>query len=306
MMCAEPGTMPTRKPSTEPRAIGAADCRHSSRVGISSREARADHLAGDRLARRRQDLAEAEQPHGHRHDADAVAQLLDVEAVAEVPGHHVDADARRAAARCTPSAACARARSTTCRRGTRGRARAARCTRAARSAARSWRAAAPPAVSMMTPNVPATNEPTAAMASAAPARPLLRHGVAVDAGHDRGRLAGDAHQDRGGRAAVLRAVVDAGQHHDGLGGIEAEGGRQQDGDAGERADARQHADERADQAAEESIEQHVRAEGDREAEQPGCRGWLPCAALEPEHAARQRRLRAAVLNSGGRARSRRC
>ena len=118
---------------------------------------------------------------------------------------------------------------------------------------------------------------------------MLGHGVAVDAGHDRGGLARNAHQDRGGGAAVLRAVVDAGQHDDGLGGIETEGDGQQDGDAGERADARQHADQRADQAAEEGVEQHVGAEGDREAEQQivedrfhGC--------LEPEDAARQRRL----------------
>ena len=32
---------------------------------------------------------------------------------------------------------------------------------------------------------------------------FLRHGVAVDAGHDRGGLARDPHQDRRGRAAVL-------------------------------------------------------------------------------------------------------
>ena len=43
---------------------------------------------------------------------------------------------------------------------------------------------------------------------------LLRHGIAVDAGHHRGGFARDAHQDRGGRAAILRAVVDAGEHHD--------------------------------------------------------------------------------------------
>ena len=79
MMCAEPGTMPTRKPSTEPRAIGIADWRHSSRLGSSSRKRGGDHLAGDGLARRRQDLAEPEQPDRDRHDADAVAQLLDVE-----------------------------------------------------------------------------------------------------------------------------------------------------------------------------------------------------------------------------------
>ena len=92
-MCAEPGTMPTRKPSTEPRAIGVADWRHSSRLGIKSRKARRRDLLGDGLARRRQDLAQAEQADRNRHDADAVAQLLDVEAVAEVARHDVDADA---------------------------------------------------------------------------------------------------------------------------------------------------------------------------------------------------------------------
>ena len=43
---------------------------------------------------------------------------------------------------------------------------------------------------------------------------LARHLVAVDAGDDRGRLAGHVEQDRGGRAAVLGAVVDAGEHDD--------------------------------------------------------------------------------------------
>ena len=99
-----------------------------------------------------------------------------------------------------------------------------------------------------------------------PGPALAGHGVAVDAGHHRGGLARDAHQDRGGGAAVLRAVVDAGQHDDGLGGVEPEGHGQQDRDAGERADSRQHADQRADQAAEERVEQHVRAERDRETE----------------------------------------
>ena len=58
------------------------------------------------------------------------------------------------------------------------------------------------------------NEPIAAIASAAPARPLLRHRVAVDAGHHRRGLARNAHQDRGRRAAVHGAVVDAGEQHD--------------------------------------------------------------------------------------------
>ncbi len=37
MICADPGMMPMKKPSTEPRAIGQRDCRHSSRVGSNSR-----------------------------------------------------------------------------------------------------------------------------------------------------------------------------------------------------------------------------------------------------------------------------
>ena len=41
---------------------------------------------------------------------------------------------------------------------------------------------------------------------------LTRHLVAIEAGHDRGRLARDVDQDRRRRAAVLRAVIDAGEH----------------------------------------------------------------------------------------------
>ena len=37
MMCAEPGMIPMKNPSTLPRAIGIADWRHSSRFGHNSR-----------------------------------------------------------------------------------------------------------------------------------------------------------------------------------------------------------------------------------------------------------------------------
>ena len=49
---------------------------------------------------------------------------------------------------------------------------------------------------------------------------------------------GNAHQDRRGRAAVLRAVIDAGEHDDGLRGVEAERHRQKDRDAGRAARCR--------------------------------------------------------------------
>jgi hypothetical protein len=117
---------------------------------------------------------------------------------------------------------------------------------------------------------------------------LLCHGVAVDTGHHRGGLAWNAHQDRGGRAAVLRAVVDASQHDDRFGGVEAECHRQQNADAGERPDAGQHADQGADHAAEKSIEQHVRPERDREAKQQAVDGGFH--RLVPERHGRQRRF----------------
>ena len=119
---------------------------------------------------------------------------------------------------------------------------------------------------------------------------LLRHGVAVDAGHHRGRFARDAHQDRGGGAAILRAVIDAGEHDDGLRGVEPEGHRQQDRNAGERADAGQHADQRADQAAEKGvpdIARHARRPKSRDRD---CAGWFPRVILKSERPGFERRL----------------
>jgi hypothetical protein len=81
---------------------------------------------------------------------------------------------------------------------------------------------------------------------------LLGHLVAVQRGDDRGRLAGDVHQDGRRRAAVLGAVIDAGEHDQRAHRIEPEGDRQQDGDGRDRADARQHADQRADETAGEA------------------------------------------------------
>ena len=89
---------------------------------------------------------------------------------------------------------------------------------------------------------------------------LAGHLVAVEAGHDRRRFARQVDQDRGRRAAVLRAVVDAGQHDQRGGRRQMEGDRQQHGDGRHRADAGQHADQRADHAADERVEQVLEAE----------------------------------------------
>ena len=115
------------------------------------------------------------------------------------------------------------------------------------------------------PIVPAMNEPIAAMASAGPARPLLRHLVAVETRDDRGRLARQLHQDRGGGAAVLAAVVDAGQHDERGGRLEVERDRQQHRDRRERPDARQHADHRAREHPDEAVHQVLQRKRDVEA-----------------------------------------
>ena len=95
---------------------------------------------------------------------------------------------------------------------------------------------------------------------------LLRHLVAVERGDDRGRLARDVDQDRRGRAAVLGAVVDAGEHDQRAGRVDLEGQRQQHGDGGDRPDAGQHADQGADQAAQEAEHQVVRRQRRRKAD----------------------------------------
>jgi hypothetical protein len=81
--------------------------------------------------------------------------------------------------------------------------------------------------------------------------PLLRHLVTVDTGDDRGGFAGHVHQDRRGRAAIGRAVINAGEHDQRRQRLEAEGDRQQHGDRWDRTDAGEHADQRAEKAAEQ-------------------------------------------------------
>ncbi len=110
-------------------------------AGQQLAQPRTDHLVRHLAARRGQNLAEAEQADRHRHDAEPVAKLGNVEAVAEVPGHHVDADGAEQHARTPPSAACGRASWSTCRREKQGRAPAARCIPEGRSVRRRWRAA---------------------------------------------------------------------------------------------------------------------------------------------------------------------
>jgi hypothetical protein len=78
---------------------------------------------------------------------------------------------------------------------------------------------------------------------------LARHLIAVERGDDGRGLAGQVDQHRGCRAAVLRAVVDAGEHDDARERRQKESDRQQHGDGRGRSDAGQNADEGAKQRA---------------------------------------------------------
>ena len=118
---------------------------------------------------------------------------------------------------------------------------------------------------------------------------LARHLVAVDAGDDRRGLARQVDQDRRGRAAVLRAVEDAGQHDQAGHRLEMEGERQQHRDGRDRPDAGQHADQRADQAAEQREAEIGRRQRDARSRWRDWRAALPSTSpARPGSAARAR------------------
>jgi hypothetical protein len=64
----------------------------------------------------------------------------------------------------------------------------------------------------------------------------------------------------------LGAVIDAGEHDQRADGRQAKGDRQQHRNGGDGADARQHADQRADERANQTQQNIDRAEGDAETE----------------------------------------
>ena len=197
------------------------------------------------------DLGEAEDAHGDVGEADAVGEFRDVEGHAPGAGLEVGADHRHqqagkimAIALSTEPFASTTAKirpSTISEKYSAGPNRSAR-----RSAARR---APPPARSRRSRR---KTSRWRQWTSAGPARPWRRHLMAVEAGDHRRGLARDVDQDRGGRAAILRAVIDAGQHDQRADRRQAEGDRQQHRDGGDRADAGQNPDQRADQRADQT------------------------------------------------------
>ena len=97
------------------------------------------------------------------------------------------------------------------------------------------------------------------------------HLVALERRDDRGALARRVEQDRGGRAAVHAAVVDAGEHDQRAGRVELVGDRQQQRDGQRRPDAGQHADGGAERDADQRVEQVDRLQRAGEAVARGAR-----------------------------------
>ena len=106
-----------------------------------------------------------------------------------------------------------------------------------------------------------------------PGAALARHLVAVERGDDRRRFTRDVDQDRSGRAAVLRAVIDAGQHDQRGRRPKPEGERQQHRHRRHRADAGKHADQRAEEAADETIDQVLPSQRDAKTEDEIAEGF---------------------------------
>jgi hypothetical protein len=86
---------------------------------------------------------------------------------------------------------------------------------------------------------------------------LTRHLMPVERRHHGRRLARNVHQDRRGRSAILRAVINAGEHDERADRRQAERDRQQHRERGHRADAGKHADERADHGADKTEKQII-------------------------------------------------
>ena len=88
-----PGMSPSTKPMTVPRPIAPVERFHSSRLGhrplifVSTTWRNGDF-------EHEQDLGHAEEPHDHRHEAEAVVELGDAEGEARRAAHRIDADQR--------------------------------------------------------------------------------------------------------------------------------------------------------------------------------------------------------------------
>ena len=254
---AQHGAARDRPPA--PRPVGRAQ--HDVAETVAGLE---DALVG-RLLGPRQHLAHAEEPDGHGQEVHAVEHLRDPAGVARVPRDDVDAGHGQHEAEHHADVALDRVLAGEPGHG--GEAEQHEGKGLGRAEGER-----PPGEGGRHqheedgPERPRDEGPDGGHAEGGAGPALEGHLVAVDAGDDRGRLAGRVDEHGGDRPAVLRAVVDAGQHDHARGRGHPEGEGQEQRHPRHRPDPGQRADEGAHGHAEQRHEQVERGEGDREAQ----------------------------------------
>ena len=94
---------------------------------------------------------------------------------------------------------------------------------------------------------------------------VTRHFVTLERRDDGGALARRVEQNRRGRAAVHRAVIDAGEKNECRGRLDLEGDRQEQRDGQRRAEAGKDADRSSQRGAHQAPQEIHRSERDRKA-----------------------------------------
>ena len=152
-------------------------------------------------------------------------------------------------------------------------------------------------LSRMTLIVPAMSDPMAETRKRRAGAAALCHLEAVEGRHHRGGFARRVDQDRRGRAAILRPVIEAGEHDDRRCRLHPERCRNEKSHPGGGPKTREHADDRPHQAADERVAEICRLESDRKSRKEGVRNApslpyptrrRPAGNLAPKSVSRRR------------------
>ena len=280
MIWADPGMMPMRKPRTVPRPIGLTESLNSSLGREEVAKLRFQDFPAVREPGGGQDLRYAEKAHGHGHDSDPVAQGDQAVRKTEIPAHLVDADhsehqsendhgqvlhdrpARHVAEDDEPAKKEAAI--------FRGAESEGEFRQRGRQKHQPHDAERPGDIGSDRRHGQSRTRPS-----------LLGHGVPVDAGHDRSRFAGNAHENGSRRPAVHGAVVNPRQENDRRGGVQAEGRGQKHADPGQGTHPGQNADHGPDQTADQGVKDVRRRKNRGKTQNQILQAWLPSEPPPP-------------------------
>ena len=256
------GSVPSGNPIAAPRSHGFHERDHSSRVIHSEPRARTTESMALALRRGIEHLADCEQPDGDdrpRRSRRAIAEYPSVRRGTPVSGSIPITPSSR------PNSRLAKPRSrdspSTAETATNARTASEKYSAGPNRSATSMMTGAN-TVNAAVARVPATNDPIAAVASAAPPRPSRAIRLPSTADMTEALSPGVFNRMAVVGSAVHRAVVDAGKHDERRGRIQRVGHRQQQSHGQRRADAWQHPDHGAERHARQRPQQVVRRERD--------------------------------------------